>query len=198
MPASTTKIGIINRGLQLLGQPAISSLNENSRSARAMIRAYDSILMSSLEEHVWNFSCRRANLAADPTPPIYGKQRYFPLPGDFLYLAPDETTLYNTRRRDYNIETFNNTLCIVSDQDAPLPIRYVSSNVTEGMFSATFAEALAYNLAEACCEEITNSNSKLQNLMRGKDAILRVAKRRNDIQNAPIKAPTVTWITVRD
>lgn len=198
MPSAITKLGIVNRGLQLLGQPSVSSLTENSRSARAMARAYDSILLSALEEHVWNFSVRRASLAADPTPPIFGKSKYFPLPNDFIYLAPDETTTYDPRRRDYNIETFNNTLCIVSDQDGPLPIRYVSSNVTEGMFSATFAEVMAYDLAEACCEEITNSNTKLQNLMRGKDAVLRTAKRRNDLQNAPVRAPTVTWISVRD
>jgi hypothetical protein len=198
MPASTTKIGIINRGLQLLGQPSISSLNENSRSARSMIRAYDSIFLAEVEANTWNFTIRRASLAADPTPPIFGKPRYYPLPGDFLYLAPEETTYYNPSRRDYQIEVFNNQLCIVSQETEPLPIRYVSSNITESLFSATFAEVMAYALAAATCEEITNSNAKLQNLSFGYKESVRRAKRRNDMQNAPVKSPTCTTILVRD
>lgn len=197
MPAAITKIGILNRGLQLLGQPGISSLNENSVSARSMIRAYDSIYLSEIEKNTWNFSIRRANLVADATAPIFGKARYFPLPGDFLFLAPEETTYNNPSRRDFQQEVFNNTLCIVSSDDAPLPIRYVSSEVPESLFSATFAEAFACALALACCEEITNSNSKLQNLMMIYRDSINLAKKRNDIQNAPVKSPTCSWITVR-
>ena len=198
MPATTTKIGIINRGLQLLGQPSISSLNENSRSARAMLRAYDSIFNSELEANTWSFSIRRANLAADPTSPVHGKTKYYPLPGDFLFLAPEEVTLSEPARRDYETETFNNSLCIVSDMAAPLPIRYASNSITESSFSATFAEALAYALAMATCEEITNSNTKLQGLMRGYQMSVQRAKKRNDIQRAPVKSPQCSWISVRE
>ncbi len=198
MAASTTKIGIINRGLQLLGQPSITSLTENSLSARAMLRAYDSVLLAELESHVWKFSITRALLAADATPPLFGKGRYFPLPGDFLFLAPEETEFANPQRRDYDIEIFNNTQCIVSGDSAPLAIRYVTSNITESIFSPTFAEALAYGLALATCEAITNSNTKLQNLATGHEMTIRRATRRNDIQKAPTKSPISPFLAVRD
>lgn len=193
MPSSITKISVINRGLQILGNQAIASLNENSRGAKAMLRAYDSIFIAELEAHIWNFAIKRANLAADATAPIFGKAKYYPLPADFLYLAPEETTLGNPNRHDYQIEGAS----IVSDEDGPLPIRYVSLNITESQFSSTFAEAFAYALAQACCEEITNSNSKMQAIMAGYEKAIQRAKRRNDIQNAPVKSPTCSFLSVR-
>ncbi len=159
-----------------------------------MLRAYDSIFVAELESHIWNFAIKRASLAADATAPIFGKPRSFPLPGDFLYLAPQETTLGNPDKHDYQIEGTS----IYSAEDPPLPIRYVSSNITESSFSGTFAESLAAALAMACCEELTNSNTKLGNLSALYDASIKRARRRNDIQNAPVKAPTCSFITVRD
>lgn len=187
------KIGVINRALQILGSQQISNLNENSRGAKSMLRAYDSIFESELSKHTWNFSIKRASLAADATAPIFGKSRYFPLPGDFLYLAPEETTYGNPDRRDFQIEGTS----IVSDNDSPLNIRYVSNSINEGSFSATFAEAFAHALAMACCEELTNSNTKLQNIASMYDEAIKTARRRNDFQNAPIKSPTCSFLTVR-
>lgn len=194
MPSAITKIGVINRGLQILGQPSIASLNENSRGAKSMLRAYDSIFISELEAHTWNFAIKRASLAAAATPPIFGKSNYFPLPADFLYLAPDETTMYNPFNRDFNIEGH----AIVTDLGAPLDIRYVSLDVSESDFSATFAEVLSAALAMATCEELTNSNSKMQTVSALYDKAVKTAKRRNDFQNAPIKSPTCSFIAVRD
>lgn len=158
-----------------------------------MLRAYDSIFIAELEAHTWNFAIKRANLAADASVPIFGKAKYYPLPADFLYLAPEETTLGNPNRRDYQIEGRS----IVSDEDGPLPIRYVSLDIRESDFSSTFAESFAYALAQACCEEITNSNSKMQAIMAGYEKAISRAKRRNDIQNAPVKSPTCSFISVR-
>jgi len=177
----------------MLGIQQISSLNENSRGAKSMLRAYDSIFVAELEKHIWNFSIKRARLPADANVPMFGKSRYFPLPGDFLFLAPEETTLSNPKRHDYQIEGTS----IVSSEDPPLPIRYVSASITESGFSATFAEAFAAALAQACCEELTNSNTKLAAINQLYTDAVNTAKKRNDMQNAPVKSPTCSFITVR-
>jgi hypothetical protein len=197
MPAQINKIGILNRAAQLLGQPSISSLNENSRSARALIRAYDPVFLSEIEAHTWGFSIRRANLAADATFPINGRKRYYPLPPDFLFLAPEEVDFCPPKRRDYEEEIFNNTRCLVSALGSPLHIRFVSSALNESLFSATYAEAFACALSMATCEEITNSNTKLQNLSRFYDLAINRAKKRGDIQKAPKKSPVGSWIMAR-
>lgn len=194
MAALTTKIGIINRGLQILGSQSINSLSENSNGAKSMLRAYDSIFLSELRKNTWNFAIKRASIAADATAPLFGKPRSYPLPGDFLFLAPEETTFTNPRRRDYNIEGLN----IISELDPPLEIRYISSNITESSFDVLFAEAMSYALALATCEEITNSNTKLANIAQMYKDIIREARRRNAIENAPVKSPTCSFITVRN
>jgi hypothetical protein len=193
-----TQIGIVNRALQLLGQPQVASLNENNRSSRAILRAYESVKLAELEGHCWGFSIRRAELAAAATPPLFGKGHYYPLPNDFLYRAPDEVSFGLPDKHDYEIENFQDQLCIVSDEPAPLPIRYVSNSITEAAFSATFAEALAAALAMNCCEDITDSSTKRQNLERVYQASISRAKRRNDIQKAPRKSPQCSFLSVRD
>lgn len=193
MPASITKIGIINRGLQLLGQRAITSLSENSVGAREMLRAYDSIVLSELEDNVWKFSVKRASLPADAVVPQFGKKHSFAVPVGFLYLAPNETTYQEPDRRDWEIEG----LSIFTDDDAPLNIRYVSSDIPESQYSPLFAEALATRLAIATCEVITNSNTKLQNLGSLYSDTVSRAKKRNALQKPPSKAPIQSWISVR-
>ncbi len=193
MAATTTKIGIINRALQLLGSQQISSLSENTRGAKEMLRAYDSIFLAALRENTWNFSIKRASIAADATAPIFGKRRYFPLPGDYLMLAPEEPTYCSPRNRDWNIEGSN----VVSSDDSPLLVRYISSNITESAFDVLFAEAFAHMLALATCEVLTNSNTKKAGIEQDLDNILNRAKKRNSIENTPVKVPTVSWIAVR-
>ncbi len=158
-----------------------------------MLRAYDSIFLAELTANTWNFSVKRANLPADATAPLFGKARSFPLPGDFLYLCSEETTLTDPQRRDYQIEG----LSIISTAVSPLPVRYVSANITESSFDGLFAEAFAYSLALATCEEITNSNTKQAALQDRYKEVVQMARKRNSMQNAPVKSPTCSFITVR-
>lgn len=201
MSIQTTKIGIINRGLQLLGSPAISSIQENSRGARAMNRAYDSVKLSELRKHVWNFSIKRASLPANATPPIFGMGNYFDLPGDFLMLAggdqnyaisPVETS-GAPAITDWQIEGNQ----IASNQTGPLQIRYVSADITESLFDVSFAEALSAALAGNTCEEITQSNTKIQVIGNIYADAIKQAKRRNAFENRPAMSPVDTWITSR-
>lgn len=193
MSALVTKIGIINDALQQLGQSSIASLNENSRGAKAMLRAYDFAVLSELGAHNWKFAIKRANIAADATAPIFGKARYFPLPGDYLRLCPNETTYNNPDRRDWEVEGLN----IVSDDESPLPIRYISSATPESSFHILFAKSLSCILAEATCEEITNSNTKIQTIQARYMEAIKRARKTNAIEGPPVKQPTCSWISER-
>ncbi len=193
MSALTTKISIVNSALQLLGSQSIASLQENSRGAKAMLRAYDSTFLAELRANTWNFAIKRALLVADAAAPIFGKPRSFPLPGDFLYLAAGETTFSNPKRHDYQIEGNS----IFTSEVSPLPIRYVSSNLNESDFDPLFATAFAISLAVACCEEVTNSNTKKADLKADYKETMGLARKRNAMENSPVKSPTCSFITVR-
>ena len=209
MPVNITQTTIANRALQLLGYKPIASLNDNDRGARAINRAYTSVLYAELRNNFWNFSIQRAVLTASATQPLFGKANYFPLPPDFLDLCmPDQITTYNfgaipnipnnsPAYQDYQIENANGTLAIASNMPGPLYIRYISSNVTENLFDTCFAEAFAASLAMEVCEELTQSNTKMQTAEKMYDDALERAKKRNAFEMKPVESPVDRYITVR-
>lgn len=202
MAQTTSQISICNRALQILGYQSISSITDGSRGSRAMQRAYTPVLISMLRDNFWNFAIKRASLAASATPPIFGPAFSYPLPPDFLDLAPPDQK-YGVANggfisgppntNDWQIEG----QAILSDQVAPINIRYVSSNVTESMFDASFAEAFAALLAIETCEELTQSNTKFASIGKIYDEAMEMAKKRNAFESRPAMAPIDPWISQR-
>lgn len=155
----------------------------------------------------------RAILAASTTKPAFGPANYYPLPPDFIMLGPpDQVVNYsfgfssgipsnpntNTVYNDYQIENAPGLgPCIASNQPAPLYIRYVSSSVTESQFDPLFAEAFAAALAIETCEELTQSNTKIQSLENLYKETMEMAKKRNAYQNQPVQPPPDPWILAR-
>lgn len=86
---------------------------------------------------------------------------------------------------------------IISDENGPLYVRYVSSNITESSFDAIFAEAFSAALAMACCEELTNSQSKLAAVSNVYDFQINEAKKRGSIISPKPKLPVSSWISKR-
>lgn len=213
MGSTTTNVTIANRALQILGSPPISSLQENSRGARAINTAYTPVLLSELRKNYWNFAIKRASLAADAVGPAFGRSNSFTLPPDFLDLAPPDmifgvsgggTLAGNQILAGTPIITGSPTVdwqiegnAIVTNQVAPLNMRYVSSNVTESSFDPCFDEAFSAALALQICEEITQSNTKLQNIANVYDNAIEIAKKRNAFEGRPIQPPTDTFIISR-
>lgn len=192
MANSTTQTSIANSALQFLGYKAISSITDNDRGARAVNRTYTDTKIAELRKHFWNFAIKRASLPASVTPPLFGKSFAYPLPNDFLMLAPRDND-FNPNDSDWQIEG----LQIISNQAAPLEIRYISNDIPEAQFDACFAQSLAAALAVGICEELTQSNSKLQNVMRIYDSTIKDARRQNAFENRPAKPMPTTWITAR-
>lgn len=202
MASTTTQTTIINRALQILGYKAVGSINDNDRGAKAMLRAYASVLADELRAHHWNFALKRAILPASATPPAFGKANYFPLPPDFLDLAPLDPTFGANGGgpisgppaiTDWQIEGMQ----IASDDKPPLQIRYISSAITESMFDPNFCEALSAKLAAMCCEELTQSNSKLAAAGQIYDRAIERAKNRNAFENRPVQPQLDSWISAR-
>lgn len=161
-----SKIQICNRALSKLGAERITSLDDDLKSARAMKSAYDSVLSAELRAHNWNFSIRRAELAALSTAPVWGYSFQFALPNDFLKLIEIKDQYPNANVQDYR--TAPAPLwqveggVLLSDADAPLYIRYVAQVTDTNLYDAAFAEAFACRLAAETAEEITESSGKVQ------------------------------------
>lgn len=215
MGSFTTKTSIANRALQILGSQPINSLTDNSRGARAVNRAYYPVLENLLRENFWSFTMKRVMLPAASLKPAFGKNAYFILPPDFIMLGPpDQNVSYSfgalpsgpipsapnnsVQYNDFQIEAYpGGGIAIASSDPAPIAIRYVSSDITEAMFDPSFAEAFSAALAEQICEELTQSNTKLQNAAKMYDDAINQAKKRNAFEEMPVQPPIDPWILVR-
>ncbi len=213
MPSSyaPSEVDVCNRALQKLGAKRIASLTEASVSARAVNLAYPIVRRSELRKYPWNFAITRVQLAADSPAPTWGRQNSFTLPNDFITLAniyPE--TLYNdintvgvtvaftaesTGMSDWVIEAGNK---IVTNDSAPLNVRYIADITDTTQWDTIFVEVLATALAYEVCEELTQSNSKKQALGVEYDRLINEAKHSASIEIAPNDPPADTWITVRN
>lgn len=185
-------VEICNRALQKLGAKRITSLLQDTPNARSCNVAYEAVRDGLLRDHNWNFAIKRATLAADSTAPTWGRASSFTLPSDFLCLAKDYPE-DNALTKDWQIEG----LSILTDDTAPLYVRYIWRVTDPNMMDSLFREALAARLACELCEEITQSNTKKQGLDADFEGIIQRAKNRNAIENIAAVPPEDDWITVR-
>lgn len=185
-------VEICNRALQRLGSKRIVSLSEDSVAARACNVAYTVIRDAELRAHPWSFAVKRATLAADATSPDWGKANAFTLPSDFLRLLPT----YPERNGlfiDHEIESGK----ILTNDSAPLYIRYIYRVTDPNQMDVLFRESLAVKLAFELCEELTQSNTKKDGLSVDYKSAIREAKRTNAIEKIADQPPEDEWVTVR-
>lgn len=190
-------VGVCNRALQKLGTSSrIVSLSDDSKHARALNASYEAVRDALLRDHAWNFAKKRVQLAASATTPDFGKANAFPLPANFLrLLAPDPG--YNLNSHDWEIENHEGALAILSDDDAPIDVRYIERVTDPNLMDALFLELWATDLAFELCKEITGSNAGKEALRADRKRILSDAKRTNAIENVASQPPDDPWVTVR-
>jgi hypothetical protein len=167
-------------------------LTENTPAGRSCNLAYEPVRDALLRAHWWSFSIKRASLAASSDSPEFGYDNKFPLPSDYLKLIPPDQRekVYMT---DWKVEQGH----ILTNEDAPLEIRYVSKVTDPGQFDSLFAEALSAKLAAEMCELLTQSNTKRRLAMEEFKEIIREARHHNAIENPPVEAQDPSWITDR-
>ena len=187
-----SEVDIANRALQKIGAKRIVSLTEDTVNGRAVNLAYEILRDAELRAHTWNFSIERASLAADSSTPDWGRSNSFTLPSDFLRLLPPYPE-DNSNQTDWQIEGRK----ILTNDSAPLYIRYVKIVTDPNDMDALFREALSARIAAEICEELTQSNSKKTEMKDDYKLAIREARRVNAIENVSAETPEDTWISER-
>jgi len=152
--ASTTFVSISNRALTFLGAQPITSLEDDTKEARACNRMFEQSRDQVLRSHAWNFAVKRASLAANTTAPIWEYTNAFDWPSDCLRVIECNTL------EEWAIEGRS----IVSNAAAPLEIIYISEVTDPTLFDALFVETYALRLAADIAYEITASQQILSNM----------------------------------
>lgn len=181
---------IANRALKKLGAASIIEIGEDTPEGRALDRAtFDQVRDELTRRHRWNFAIKRVALPAEVATPVWGPTRSFPKPVDCLRV------LEVNGFPEFRIEGD----AIVTDQAAPLELRYVARIEDPNLFDVTFAAALAAHLALEICEDVTQSNSKFERMKAWAAETLREAKRLDAIEEPPETLPDEgNWLASRE
>lgn len=183
-----SQISISNRALDILGATNISSIQENTPSAIALLNTYEPVLESILQAHFWKFATSRAKLALDVDTPEFGYTYQFSLPVDFI-----ELIMINPPTETYTVE--GNKL--LSDTD-DIDILYVKKITDPNMFSPTFAECFAAKLAHEICYKITQSSTRAATLWDLFKLKFKEAKSFDSKQASPTIFRDDIWIASRN
>ena len=185
----SSKVDICNRALQKLGAKRIVSLDDAGVPNAARCKAaFDMVRDQELRKRAWCFAIKRAQLPADADAPVWGFDNSFTLPADYIRIlqTPDDVT-------DWQVENGK----ILTNDSAPLNVRYVARIDDTTLYDPNFIEAVASKLAYELCEEVTQSNSKLANLAADYKATISEAGRLNAFEKYPESPPTDDWLTAR-
>lgn len=187
-----SEVQIYNRALQRLGAGRVAAVDAESKEARECTAAYEPLRDFLLRSHPWSFAISRIALAADSATPI-GDSSDTPA---YQYSWPADAVrilLPKSANLDWKIEGRK----ILTDDVAPLYIRYIAKITDPNTMDAAFREALSCLMAHEMCEAITQSNTKKAGLKDDLTFILSEARRTNAIEKPPVEAADGNWDTDR-
>jgi hypothetical protein len=189
---ATSEVSICNLALQKLGAARIVSMSENSRNAKTVNACYEALRDTELRKYLWNFAKRRASLAASSTAPAFTFAHAFPVPADSLrVIKPVRLGL------DWTIEQHDGGVAILTNDGAPLQIRYLARVTNPALFDPSFVEMLACKIAWHCCEDITQSNTKKAALTEEYNVHRADARRTNAFELPSLEEPEDSWLAAR-
>lgn len=162
MPLSNLEVA--NYALQKLGAKRVESFDQDHPNARSISAVFDLVRRAELRKHIWNFAVRRATLAADTAQTDWGSHNRFRLPTGYLRLIFDDETGEHV---DWTVESdAADGKFIITDDDAPLYIKYIHDVDTPALYDDLFVEAIACKMAYEMCREITGSSEQKAQLYR--------------------------------
>lgn len=190
---TTERVDIANIALNLLGQDAITSIDDDSDAARLIKVHYEIAKNATLEACEWSFAIKRFIPAKLAAAPLWGFGAAFEIPSDILRLlqvdrnqtspffsSPLETDSLERRDQIFHVVESGQILCN-EDVIFCTGIRRIDD---EGIFSNLFAHAFAAKLAMLCTYAITESNSKFQAMAGVYAAFLKEARSRDNQQGS--------------
>lgn len=190
----SSKVEICNLALTKLGAARITSLDDDSKQARALSSIFDATRDAELALHPWSFAIIRASLPASSTAPAFEWQRAFPLPADCLHLVQvgDSFSFYDSDTAGAGFDVEGGA--VLTDAVSPLLVRYVYRVTNSGLFPPLFVQALACRLALELSEELTQNVSKREAAAMAYREAIREAKRANVIERPPQTVPDLSWV----
>lgn len=190
-----SQVQIVNLALTTLGQDRVTDISDDVEVARVMRSLWDFTRDAVLAAYPWKFAIVSADLPALSTAPTASDwSRQYELPESCLRLVQVGTAAFYTRSSE--VFALQGGL-ILTDEAAPLRVRYVSRVDAVGLWPVLFGRTVAMQLACDACEKLTNSSAKFENCMRAFAMSVREARRQNAIERPPQGVDGSDWLSAR-
>ena len=201
---AATDVSICNSALLKLGANRINTLNDDTKAARLCQEQYPKLRDAALIAHPWNFAIKRVfPLSKLVTTPAFGYDNEFQLPVDclrVLALDTDEFTGGSSQyhssvgphHHGYKIEGRK----LLTDL-TEVGILYIFQEINTGNYSPSFAEYLAWKMAEDLSYSLVQSNTTTERMRKSADLILRDVRSFDAQEGTPDEVVANTWINSR-
>lgn len=186
---------IVNLALTRLGQDRVISISDDVEAARVMRSLWDFTRDAVLASYPWKFAIKRTSLPALAEAPAYGWARQFTVPEECLRLVQvgDDYVFYTGLLETFQLEGG----VIMTDEAAPLRLRYVQRVTNVGLWPVLFGRVVAMQLAIDACEKLTTSSAKQGVLNEAYALAVAQARKQSAIERPPQRADNSDWLNAR-
>lgn len=189
---AASEIEICNSALIKIGQNRITGFTDDSKAARICAEQYAKCRDELLMSHPWNFAMARVELAALTTTPVQVDDTYtyqFQLPSDCLRVW--KTSLPGVDD-PWSVEGG-----ILLAEVNTIKIQYIRRVTEPGLFSAQFAEVLAWRIAWDISYAITQKLTLTEMMMNGYQKMLSQARTYDSQEGSIQQVEASEWFDSR-
>lgn len=177
--STTAEIDVWNLALDMLHEAPVSAVDEDTAVRLWFSRNFDQTRDEELRKFAWNFSLARVELAASVEAPAWHWSYKYELPGDCLRMMElRQGGAINGTLIPYELEGN----AILTNQQAPLRLRYIKRVTTVGLWDTLFVDVMAAKLASKMAHWITGKGSFAQLAEQNYQQTLREARRIDAIE----------------
>lgn len=180
-------LDICNQALLLLGEVAMTALDEDSKAARLCSQFYNPCRNATLRAFPWRCATTRATLSTPDATPPWGYEYAFNLPSDCLRLLELDDPLIN-----YRIEGSQ----LLTNEDS-INIKYIKLVTDATLYDSLLVEALSALLAARLAYPLANSATLSQQMMQIYQGVLTSARGTDYVEQGEDEEPGCSWLDVR-
>lgn len=193
---ATSDVDVCSIALTLLGDQAITALDDDSDRARVMNRLFVPTLDAKIRDHNWNAFQLRATLQQLTAAPAFGFSYQYQLPQDPLCLDVLETNLAEDEAwRVESYQTATASYRVIVTDATSLSILYLARITDVTRWDSLFADAMSKELALRACYAITRNATLVDVLDKQTQAAWQKAKSRDGQESRALKRITSSALT---
>ena len=188
METNFSDVSVCNSALLKVGALPISSLSDNTRASNICQAQYPILRDEVMRSSPWRFALQQLSLQTpNATSPIYGYTSAYDIPSNVL-------RIWQVRGNQNWTEQGNQIFISKSDGIECLAI---VQNTDPTSWDAQFAEALAWRVAQEIAYAMVQSAPLAQEMAKGYEKSLALARSTNAIIGTPERLMIDTWSAAR-